>query len=640
MPIERGLSFHDATMRTTRRLCVLTALFLAAGITPAFAAGSVTCSFDAGTATATIDVSAASTFTIDRGGDEIRLDGTACDAATVTNTDTITVTAATGSELVIDLAGGPLAPGATDEGDGSSEIEIAADFLDGASGGAPGTVRVEGSGGPDAIFAYLVLAIPSHVINLNADEVPPDYDVTFPRAAGAILRGNDGADILRGLDPAGAGRELLTPIDIGGGGGDDTLSVAAPGGSLDGGPGTDLLDESAVGRMIIFLDDHMEVGSSPFGPTLTGLENARGGPEDDYIMGPNADVENTLEGGGGFDTLVGAQGNDVLIGGDGYDTFYGMAGDDTMIGGLDGQPDEFSFLESPGGVTVDIAAGTATGEGSDTFQASFAVITGSRFDDHLLGDENPNGFVGIAGADTIEAGGGNDLIDGGDGADLIMPGAGNDSVNGGNDGSDDALGFEDAGAGVTVNLMAGTAVGDGTDTINGTFRTVTGSAFDDHLIGDDGPNTLRGALGADRLDGRGGADVLGGGLGADTLHGGDGRDVLAGRKGNDLLAGGRGRDLVDYQLASQGIVLDLDTGVARGEGIDHLIDIENVDGTPFADRIVGSRAANDLDGWQGRDHLAGGAGPDDLDGGAGRDACDGGPGTDHARHCEVVTGVP
>ena len=54
-------------------------------------------------------------------------------APTVANVDTISVSART--EFRVDLRGGPLAPGFTDEGDGSSEIEIDADF--GRAGGLP-----------------------------------------------------------------------------------------------------------------------------------------------------------------------------------------------------------------------------------------------------------------------------------------------------------------------------------------------------------------------------------------------------------------------------------------------------------------------------------------------------------------------
>ena len=51
-----------------------------------------------------------------------------------------------------------------------------------------------------------------------------------------------------------------------------------------------------------------------------------------------------------------------------------------------------------------------------------------------------------------------------------------------------------------------------------------GSVRDDVLLGDDGPNSIRGDYDRDVLRGRGGDDVLFGGSKEDEVYGGPGRD--------------------------------------------------------------------------------------------------------------------
>jgi hypothetical protein len=93
------------------------------------ASAAVACSFDAGTGVATITFADGDDVTIVRSGDDIVVNGAACTGATVTATETVHVAESEPdgddlASLTIDLSGGPLAPGKTDEGDGSSEIEL------------------------------------------------------------------------------------------------------------------------------------------------------------------------------------------------------------------------------------------------------------------------------------------------------------------------------------------------------------------------------------------------------------------------------------------------------------------------------------------------------------------------------------
>ena len=105
-------------------------------------------------------------------------------------------------------------------------------------------------------------------------------------------------------------------------------------------------------------------------------------------------------------------------------------------------------------MTVDIAAGTATGSpgdpsvGTDTF-SGVNVVRGSQLADTLLGSNNP----AFSQPEVFEGRGGNDFIDGRGGFDrAIYEFRTDDNVTGG----------------ITVNLAAGTVAGDasiGTDTL-------------------------------------------------------------------------------------------------------------------------------------------------------------------------------
>ncbi|WP_439577096.1 M10 family metallopeptidase C-terminal domain-containing protein [Elioraea sp.] len=98
------------------------------------------------------------------------------------------------------------------------------------------------------------------------------------------------------------------------------------------------------------------------------------------------------------------------------------------------------------------------------------------------------------------------------------------------------------------------------------IENLIGSAFDDVLIGNDGPNTLWGGAGNDLLDGGAGRDVLYGGDGNDTLLGGAGNDVLVGGTGVDVLTGGAGKDVFLYETL-------FDSGVGAGNR-DRILDFQ------------------------------------------------------------------
>jgi Ca2+-binding RTX toxin-like protein len=62
------------------------------------------------------------------------------------------------------------------------------------------------------------------------------------------------------------------------------------------------------------------------------------------------------------------------------------------------------------------------------------------------------------------------------------------------------------------------------------------------ILGDDGPDQIKGTKKRDVIDANGGQDVVRGRGGKDIICGGGGPDKLLGGKGSDRLFGGKGRD--------------------------------------------------------------------------------------------------
>ncbi len=174
----------------------------------------------------------------------------------------------------------------------------------------------------------------------------------------------------------------------------------------------------------------------------------------------------------------------------------------------------------------------------------------------------------------------------------------------------------------------------GHDTIKGRAGDdlLSGGVDEDQIYGGDGDDFLSGGSEADELFGGADNDTLFGGDGDDELSGGEGDDTLMGEAGNDLMIGGAGADVFDggagvdtvsYAGAAGRVVVSLDANppadVGSGEGVDQFIDVENVIGSNFNDRIIGDNGDN---------HLVGGSGDDVINGRGGQDLIEGGGGDD------------
>lgn len=370
---------------------------------------------------------------------------------------------------------------------------------------------------------------------------------------------------------------------------------------IDGAGGFDiaryLLDDEITSGIAIMLASGVVTGDASIGTdTLRSIE---------FVIGTNfADV---------FDA-TGFSGSSLNAGSSGtFNQFEGRGGDDTIIGNGNTQ---IGYFSATAGVTVDLLAGTSSGNssvGNDSLSGVNAVI-GSGFADTLLGSDS----LALPG-ERFAPGAGNDFVDGRGGVDILsyvaeatagihvqlaagtvtgnasvgvdtirsiesVAGSNFDdvfdatgfdgfSVNAGsqgtqnsftgNSGNDTVIGngstmlfYGNATAGITIDYVAGTVTGNasvGTDTFSG-VGNIAMSNFADTAIGDNGTQSLHAGDGDDMIHGNGGFDVLFGGDGDDTINGGADIDQLFGGSGDDtfVFAAGNQTDVIDDFIAGAG----------------------------------------------------------------------------------------
>lgn len=403
--------------------------------------------------------------------------------------------------------------------------------------------------------------------------------------SGNRLEGGDGDDALVGLD----GDDTLI-----GGDGADVLIGGEGRDQLSGGEGSDTASyaqaaatDGATAGLIANLQDVGQNTGEAQGDEYDSIENLIGSAFDDRLVGD--DRANTLTGGAGNDILVGGGGADNLAGGEGNDT----ASYDTAVALV------VASLAKP-----DDNRGDAQG---DTFY-SIENLTGSDFSDTLYGNTVGNILRGGKGNDTLIGNGGGDQFDGGDNIDTVS--------------------YANVNVGVTAHLATGSQAFNSGAAAGDTYTDIenlTGSAFNDTLVGDSGRNELNGGEGDDVLDG--GAGTLG-----------------------DKLNGANGTDVVSYASAAASVTLNLNTGGTGGDATaDEYIDIENVIGSEFDDQIEGDAQSNTLSGGAGKDVIKGGGGNDVLNGGDGDDTLsnlgagshsyNGGEGTDTVTYAGFETSI-
>ncbi len=286
-----------------------------------------------------------------------------------------------------------------------------------------------------------------------------------------------------------------------------------------------------------------------------------------------------------------------IVGGD--DTLEGGLGDDNLYGGAG--TDTASYAASATAVSVNLYAGTATGEGNDTL-SSIENAIGSSGDDSIWGTGGANRLEGGAGIDHLYGGAGTDLLFGGTQDDFLYGGTGADEMYGGSgydllsgqDGDDTIFG--DGGNDIIYGLT-------GNDNIDG-------GANSDTITGGDGDDIIAGGSGYDTINGQNGNDTITGGSEKDSIYGDDGDDVLWGDGGDDFLNGGTGNDTIHG-----GIGNDIVYGMAGNDIINGDDGDDTLSGQDGDDTISGGLGLDRINGQAGRDTISGGDGDDTIYGG-------------------------
>ncbi|MEM1365889.1 MAG: calcium-binding protein, partial [Pseudomonadota bacterium] len=316
---------------------------------------------------------------------------------------------------------------------------------------------------------------------------------SVPSEGNDFVNGTDGDDTIDTL----AGDDVINALA-----GDDILIGGDGADELRGGEGSDTASyRTSIGGTTARLDAFGDLNTShAAGDTYDSIEN--------------------LEGSNFGDLLVGNDDNNILTGGVGADALFGMGGIDTA-----------SYHTSAVGVTarLDGMENLNTGDATGDIYDSIENLTGSQFNDLLVGDGNDNVISGLAGGDFLFGFDGNDTLIGGVGPDAFFGGAGRDTA--------DYSASLNGGVRVALDGSQPGANDSAGDSFNG-VEDVNGTRSVDFIIGDAGGNILRGLDGDDTIFSQDGADVLFGGQGADMLNGGLGSDVFfysAANEGGDTI---------------------------------------------------------------------------------------------------------
>jgi Ca2+-binding RTX toxin-like protein len=160
---------------------------------------------------------------------------------TVQNTDHVSVVQSPSAEfgsVTIDESAGPFEPGATPEGDGSSEIEFGLNMP-----GRRSAVGIKGSDGPDTIqIGTLPSTAPGVNLNVQADRSSPDLDVEAPGVSNFEVDSEGGDDSVSAMGGSGFAAPLRSGVLFAiGGAGNDFLQAGPLGAALGGEEGRDLL---------------------------------------------------------------------------------------------------------------------------------------------------------------------------------------------------------------------------------------------------------------------------------------------------------------------------------------------------------------------------------------------------------------
>ncbi|SJM94303.1 putative calcium-binding protein [Crenothrix polyspora] len=259
--------------------------------------------------------------------------------------------------------------------------------------------------------------------------------------------------------------------------GSDIIAISDGVDTIDGGKGSDWLDFSGRGYnglltvdLVVGQYSNIYNGVKTTHGSFSNIENVTGTSGDDTIIGDNNNNlfsnsrgNDVINGGGGIDTvsytnvnnvdanlinvsvnlakstathsnqyvflnsytdtlinienIIGSTGNDTLIGDSFNNQFTGDLGNDTLEGGEG--IDTVIFSNAYRAVTVNLTAGSATGQGIDKL-TNIENIVGSNYNDVLTGSNAINLIKANAGNDSLNGRLGNDILTGGLGQDKFI----------------------------------------------------------------------------------------------------------------------------------------------------------------------------------------------------------------------------
>jgi Ca2+-binding RTX toxin-like protein len=183
--------------------------------------------------------------------------------------------------------------------------------------------------------------------------------------AGATSSNNNAIDTT--VTPPTSEPEPVTPVQIAGSTGADTIAGNDQNNLIDGGAGAD----SVAGGV--------------------GADTVQGGEGGDVLQG-NSGMD-SLSGGVGADVVLGGKDNDHLQGNAQNDLLSGDNGDDTVLGGQDDDTVQ-------GGIGADYVSGD---KGDD-------FVRGGQGDDVVIGGDGDDFVSGDLGSDTLTGGAGADIF--------------------------------------------------------------------------------------------------------------------------------------------------------------------------------------------------------------------------------------
>jgi Ca2+-binding RTX toxin-like protein len=492
-----------------------------------------------------------------------------------------------------------------------------------------GVETVKGGEGDDTIVAAAITVTsdcPSGCflgVGSQTFEGGPGDDVVFGERGNDTLKGGEGSDQLFG----GIGDDLLL-----GGLGNDRLAGGFGADSIDGEEGEDYVRGDATIDRIFDTGGGLDTLSYSSGVTpgfggavsVTGFPPAGGERGLELEMeadGQNADNGVAPFGGGvdeveatGFETVIGTPFSDHLVGtgaaeafygGGGADAIFGNGGGDTLVGGADGD-----YLDGGQAVprdSTEVSVGLMTPPGATPYAQVYLV--GSSGGDEVTAAYSPTsvGFDLNGGEfDQSPGAAGGCEIESATEATCPLPSPLDSLLLAGMAGDDTivAVGFP-----ATTGVVA--IGGEGADSI-------TGRDGEDILV--DGPGA-----GADVLSALGGDDALTHNGGPDQLGGGVGNDLFLSDSicDGETITGGSGRDNSSWARFDAGVAADLEAGTAGAPGggdapdcgaddLDSLAEIEDLEGSSFADVLRGDAGPNQLLGHPGADRYFAVAGEDSI----------------------------